>query len=94
MIPSSRLGSVMATALTVAAIALAGAGCKGSVETDPAADAALQAEQAKAQEARAAAEQECQSLPGAAKQDCLSVAGAEYERLVSEAKDRQKQTPP
>ena len=79
----------------VLAFALSGAtGCKKAAEGDVAADSAFQAEQQKALDARTAAEQECDSLPGAAKEDCRSVAGAEYERMVSEARERREKTGP
>lgn len=89
-----RSAPIASTVLAVAVALLGATGCKKSDGVDAAAEAAFQAEQQKALDARTAAERECESLPGAAREDCRSVAGAEYERVVGEAKDRRENGAP
>lgn len=90
MAPSPRLASIAGLGWLVAAAWLVSACDRPSPEPMP--DPGLRAQERKVAAARAAAERECQSLPAAAKQDCLSVAGAEYERLMTDAEQRNKET--
>lgn len=92
MPPSPRLGSLAGRGWLVAAALLVSA-CDRT-PPEPMSDPSLRVQQDKVAAARAAAERECQSLPEAAKQDCLSVAGAEYERLMTDPAERNKETAP
>ena len=92
MAPSSRPASIVAVGWLVAAALLVSACDRTPAE--PMSDPSLRVQQDKVAAARSAAERECQSLQEAAKEDCLSVAGAEYERLMTDAQERNKEAAP